>query len=267
MGRGLVVVLAIATLATLIVAATGGAALQTKSASVEIESAESGSVTAKCKRGREALSGGFETESNAQVFGSTRAGKRKWTVAGRAGGGGATLTALTYCDKSEPGLKQKSTDVAYDSDAVQVSATARCKRRSEAVSGGFSSQSEGPPPVTALWREGKRKWTASGLVFALNPGTFTAFAYCDKSEPGLKTKSSTVSLGNFENGSATAKCKRGSEAVSGGFSSPEVTAAGFPGPAVIVHESQREGKRKWTASGRAGAGGGSLTVYAYCEKK
>jgi hypothetical protein len=121
-----------------------------------------------------------------------------------------------------------------------------------------------------LARDGKRRWSASGLVFGDSPGTFTAFVYCDKSEPGLKVKSRTIAIGSFENGSVTARCKRKTQLVSGGFASSalaEVMTAGFPGPSVIVYESQREGKRRWTATGLAGFGGGDLTAYAYCKKK
>jgi hypothetical protein len=267
MGRGLVVVVAIAMLGALVVATTGGAALKTKSASVELEANEMGSATAQCKRGTEAVSGGFEMPEFSGVFEAVRAGKRKWTITGRSGGLEAgTLTAFVYCDKSRPGLKKKSSEVPFDSETSTVSATAKCKRGSEAVSGGFSGEAGFRPNALALRRDGKRRWTAS----ALNPfdtGTFTAFAYCDKSEPGLKTRSTTVAIGDFDHGSATTKCRRGTQLVSGGFSSPPVMTAGFPGPAVIVIESRREGKRGWTASGLAGGGGGSLTVYAYCEKK
>jgi hypothetical protein len=268
MRRGLGAALAIAMLGALI-AATGAAALKTKSASTEIESGESGSATAKCKRGSEAVSGGFDAATNAEVIESSRAGKREWTAAGRAGGGGATFTVSAYCDKSEPGLKTKATEVPIDPDGLVVSATAKCKRGTEAVSGAFESESDGAPPVTASSRVGKRRWRASGLVFANSPGTFRAVAYCDKSEPGLKTKTATAKIDSFAHGSATAKCKRGTEAVSGGFASPEpeVLAAGFPGPAVVVLASTREGKRRWTASGFAGFGGGTLTAYAYCEKR
>jgi hypothetical protein len=267
MGRGLVVVVAIAMLGALAAAATGGAALKEKSASVELGTNEVGSATAQCKRGTKALSGGFAMPDRSSIFEAVRAGKRRWTVTGRSPGlEPGTLTTFVYCDKSRSRLKEKSSVVPFDSETTTASATAKCRRGSEAISGGFSSDPQFPPNAVALRRDGKRRWTAS----AINPGstgTFTAFAYCDKSEPGLKARSTTVAIGNFEPGSATTKCKRGTELVSGGFSSPPAMTAGFPGPAVIVSESHREGKRGWTASGRAGAGGGSLTVYAYCEKK
>ena len=267
MGRGLVMVVAIAMLGALVAAATSGAALKTRSASVALEANEVGSATAQCKRGTKAVSGGFEMPEFSAIFEAVRVGKRKWTVTGRTPGLEAgTLTTFVYCDKSRPRLKEKSSEVPFDSETTTASATAKCKRGSEAVSGGFSSDPQFPPNAVALRRDGKRRWTAS----AINPGstgTFTAFVYCDKSEPGLKARSTTVAIGDFDPGSATTKCKRGTELVSGGFSSPEAMISGFPGPAVIVNASHREGKRGWTASGLGGAGGGSLTVHAYCRKK
>jgi hypothetical protein len=258
----------VAALAALVVlAASASAGLKEKSSSVELGASEAGSATAQCKRGSEAVAGGFELPPDfSAAFDAVRAGKRKWTAEGRTGSTPGSLTAFVYCDRSEPGLKKKSIDVSFDPETTTPSSTAKCKRGSEAVSGGFSSESEFRPQAVASRRDGKRRWTASGINPA-SEGTFTAFAYCDKSEPGLKTKSATVAIGGFQSGTATTKCKRKTQLVSGGFSSPEGMTAGFPGPAVIVTESRREGKRSWTVSGIAGSGGGSLTVYAYCQKK
>jgi hypothetical protein len=268
MGRAVGVVLMIASLGALILAATGGAALKTKSASTHLDPSEEGSVTAKCKRGTEAVSGGFETTEEGRIRGAARAGKRQWTVTGLGGGiDGVPMTAFAYCDRSEPKLKKQSTEVSVDSSDVRAAATATCKRGTEAVSGGFEGDSE--LVVVAAQRDGKRRWTAAALEL-LPVGqtrTFTAFVYCDKSKPGLKVRSSTTEIDSFGLGSATTECGRRTKLVSGGFSSPPVMASGFPGPAVIVHESHREGARGWTASGLAGFGGGSLAVYAYCEKK
>jgi len=267
-GRGLGVVLAIATLATLIAAATGGAALKTKSASVEIESGETGSATAACNPKSRAISGGFDvdTESLAQVPIFKREGRRGWTTTATPGGiEPATLTTYAYCDKSAPRLKEKTATVPF-ADGPLSSASVKCKRGGEVFAGGF--ETDELYFAVASRRSGKRTWTVTGNAIP-EAGTLTVFAYCDKSEPKLKTKSKTEPLGSFEQGSATAKCKRRPIAVAGGFESPapETMAAGFPGPLVLVNESRREGKRRWTVTGTAGFGGGSLTAYAYCKKK
>jgi hypothetical protein len=266
MGRGLAAMLVTAAVGAVLVAATGVAAVKTKSASIELDAGERGSVTAECKRRSRVVSGGFDVDTDdlTRVPVSKREGKRGWTTTATPSGlDPATLTTYAYCDRSAPRLKARSATVPVAGPVTNVSV--KCKRGSEVFAGGFESDGESFP-VTSM-RAGKRTWTATGNTF---PDTsLTAFAYCDRSQPGLKTKSETEQLGSFELGSATAKCKRGTTAVSGGFDSPdpEVMAAGFPGPLVLVNESRREGKRRWTATGTAGFGGGSLTVYAYCEKK
>ena len=60
-----------------------------------------------------------------------------------------------------------------------------------------------------------------GANAGTDPGELAAYAYCDKKEPGLKRKSTTVTVEGNSTGSATAKCKRGSVAVSGGYGSED----------------------------------------------
>jgi hypothetical protein len=253
-------------------ATLAGGALKTKSSSTTIQPDEIGSATAKCKRGSEAVSGGFESDvSQTNVFTtqSKRDGKRSWTASAGPISGTTTLTVFAYCDPSKPRLKERSETISIDPDLSFASVTAECGRGARALSGGFESTSPDPVSVSELRRDGKRRWIASGYVNSIDVESLTAFVYCDKSKPRLKTKSASTPIGEFEHGSATATCRRGTEAVSGGFGSPapETLAAGFPGPTVLASESRREGNRKWTVAGQAGGGGGTLIAYAYCEKK
>ena len=64
---------------------------------------------------------------------------------------------------------------------------------------------------------------------------------------GLKTESKRTTLQADETGSATAKCKRGTKVVSGGFSGP-LTPNGSLGPQIFPTASTKSGKRRWTAS-------------------
>jgi hypothetical protein len=80
---------------------------------------------------------------------------------------------------------------------------------------------------------------------------------------GLKTKSETVSVDPGENGSATATCKQGTKAVSGGFEA-EYDPSGST-PFFLIAESRREGGRKWTSAGYNSGATGDLTSFAYCR--
>jgi phage terminase large subunit-like protein len=193
---------------------------------------------------------------------STRDGKRRATaLAHNSGSSAGELIAHAYCDKDKPGLKTKTASTAAIGFLEDASATAKCGKGSEAVWGGFDS----PNLSIGSSREGKRKWTASAVNFD-PPAPLTVYVYCDKGEPGLKTKEASTTVGADEIGSATARCRKGSEAVSGGYFAP----GGFDldvGSEIYFYESFRKGKRKWTASGLNLGDPATLTVFAYCEKK
>jgi phage terminase large subunit-like protein len=267
------VTVAAAVLVGLVGVAASAAALKTKSASTTIASGDDGSATAKCKRGTEAVAGGFKSPgfitpldsvAGPAVFSfeSRRDGRR--TLLGSAHNSGSdtgTLVVQTYCDTDKPRLKTLSASSATIDFLDDDSATARCGKGSEAVWGGFDS----PDLSIGSSREGRRKWTASAVNFN-DPAPLTVYAYCDKSEPGLKTKAKSTTIGHDQVGTATAKCKRGSEAVSGGYFAP----GGFDldvGSEIYFYESHRKGKRKWTASGLNQGDPAKLTTFAYCAPK
>jgi hypothetical protein len=148
-------------------------------------------------------------------------------------------------------------------------ATAHCPRGSEAVAGGFASPGFDPeftgPGILPedSKRAGERAWKTSGFNFGGDTGKEVGYAYCDTRKPGLSGKSDTVSIPPLSNGSATATCPRGSEAVSGGFS-------GF-GPldsAVFPYTSKRVGDRSWKVVGRNSDQNNAedLKAFAYCDK-
>jgi hypothetical protein len=81
----------------------------------------------------------------------------------------------------------------------------------------------------------------------------------------LKTKSATTTVAADENGSATATCKRGTKAVSGGFET-EFSLPPVNFPFIPAYVSRREGARAWTSSGfNDGDSDGDLTSFAYCR--
>jgi hypothetical protein len=269
------------------VMAASATALKTKSASSTVAASAAGALTtAKCKKGSEAVSGGFDDPSFDPTFltggsifhaESHRAGKRKWTaLPANSGQGSGEFVVYAYCDKSDPGLKKKSATVTVPQEDV-ASVTVRCKRGSEVLSGGSASPGfdydDGPSvyPFESR-REGKRKWTVSAYNFSSTVvGDLTAFAYCDKSEPGLKAKSSETAIGTDLVESTSAKCKKGTEAVSGGFDNPDFDPTydtTGDGPGIYPYESRREGKRTWSGSAyNDGESTGTFAVFAYCAEK
>lgn len=81
----------------------------------------------------------------------------------------------------------------------------------------------------------------------------------------LKTSSETTSIAPGENGSATARCKEGTKAVSGGFET-QLTNAGASFIPFQVTQSNRSAGREWTAVAHNQSGEpGDLTSFAYCR--
>jgi hypothetical protein len=79
----------------------------------------------------------------------------------------------------------------------------------------------------------------------------------------LKTKSATAEADFEERASATATCKRGTKAVSGGFEA-EYDLGGFT-PIFYPDQSSRTGGRKWTSEAANFGMEGLLTSYVYCR--
>ena len=158
-----------------------------------IVAGDTGSATVSCPPGGEAVSGGFTTDyrgdgANIYTHTSRRQGRREWLVEGFNLLGNATkLTAIAYCAKDRLGLKQKSATANADSGEV-ASATAKCKRKQRAVSGGFEGTWFDQPGETTeiaeSRRKGKRGWEASTSAFTTSPPVpWEAFVYCiDKKE-------------------------------------------------------------------------------------
>jgi hypothetical protein len=169
-------------------------------------------------------------------------------------------------------LKTKSkTDAA--SSAEYAEATAKCKRGTRAVSGGFEAEPPDAGPSTAFFeavdqssRTGGRRWTAEGLNLGNEAGDLTAFAYCRDQK--LKTRKATTSVGPGEAESVTARCKRGTTALSGGFDGEHVDIFNTSDtPWFWVMRSVMEGKRKWTVeafNGSSGGVAGDLTASVVC---
>jgi hypothetical protein len=262
-------ILGTATLAVGIGVATG-AKLKTKSQTVEVDPAENGTATAKCKQGTKAVSGGFEAEFIPPfllIEESRRTGGREWTsTAFDNSGDPGDLTSFAYCRDQKLKTRSKTTEVnPGDLDSV----TARCKQGEKAFSGGFAAEEidvPGPTPgfyLAESHKQGKREWTVSAFNVGNEDGDLTAYVNCRKGK-GVKTKQAEETLSTNEFDSAEARCSRKQRVVAGGFDlDSDWTTTG-----AWAMESHKVGKRGWEVAARdAGGQPHDLIAYAYCEKK
>lgn len=235
-------------------------------------------VSAACTSGSEAVSGGFaspgfDPQANGPAnlaFSSSRFHDDHWRVAGHNfGATSGKLFSYVYCDRHEPGLV-----VASKSNSIPASdhgsAIAKCRRGTEAVSGGFRSPKAGPDAKTLFAftskRVGDRKWkVAVGNNDSTNAHKLKVFAYCDKHEPGLVSRSKDGTVAGGDKVSLTPKCPNGRRAVSGGYHStidPATDAAGF------AFTSRRDSKLSWKISAFGNAGAMTMsteTAIVYCK--
>jgi hypothetical protein len=147
--------------------------------------------------------------------------------------------------------------------------TAKCPKGSEAAAGGFVgafSNPDGKNLGFASRRTTARGWKAGAWnLDETHSAKLTAHAYCSKRPLHLKVKTAKKALGFEQQGSATAKCPRGTKVVSGGFAGP-FSQSGV-GASMFVYSSKRVGKARWrAAAANEGGAKGTLTAFAYCKK-
>jgi hypothetical protein len=163
--------------------------LKTKSKTTAVDPADLDSVTARCKQGQKAFSGGFAAEEvdvgmSSPVFypvESHKQGKREWTVSAYNGGGAeGDLTAYVHCRKGK-GVKTKQADEALSANEFE-SVEARCSRKQRVVSGGFDHDSDWT--ATGSYgmeskKVGQRGWEVAAFGLG-QPHDVVAYAYCEK---------------------------------------------------------------------------------------
>jgi hypothetical protein len=167
-------------------------------------------------------------------------------------------------------LKTKSATVVVDSDDVG-SATAKCKRGTKSVSGGFEGEpfDEGnPSPFFAPNQSSRtqaRQWTGETYNYGgISAGDFTSFAYCREFRKKVRTWTNTESVAPGATETVTANCERG-KAVSGGFDGDETDPAG-PSPFFLVGTSRRAGPRAWEVVAlNDGSVAGELSAQVNCR--
>jgi hypothetical protein len=256
--------------AAVLLVATGAVAagaLKDSSAEFTIPPHDFGDGIAACEAGARAVAGGFEvTEPGLFPSDSARESKGAWRSGGTSNDDQPeTATVYAYCDRRARKLKEKSGSQAIDAMSVET-ITARCGRGKEAVSGGFDSPDDslGHVNLVGSHRAGKRKWALTLFNASVQSETFTAFAYCDKTQPRLKTRSESVTVDSAFGQSVAASCAGKQRLRAGGFEVEYSEAADQRGRITL---SRRIDDRGWEAGARFIEGTPDLTAYAYCKKK
>jgi hypothetical protein len=162
--------------------------LKVESGSASVAPFATGSATATCPGGREAVSGGVAGlgpgEDYVVPFTSKRVGDHKWKVSGfnNDNTNPEDLKAFAYCDKHGPGLKAESKQVMVP-EQEQRSATASCGRGGKAYSGGYAAKMDmdanGPFAFTSKKAKGG-DWKATAEGNGDGTSSFTVFAYCKR---------------------------------------------------------------------------------------
>jgi hypothetical protein len=265
--------------AVALIGASGALAggLKTESETFELNGITSG--TAECQGKRKTVSGGFAPQSlGVPISRSSKAGKRGWTAEGFAFK--LEMTVYAYCARKGKKPTTESAETTVPVGEIR-SVTASCEPGTKAVSGGFFGQLGGIGSVPDVRvhesrKTGVRDWTVSAGNRGGFEGDLIAYVNC-RGGKGLKSRSKSITLDGATgmqadpSGSVTAKCKRGTRAISGGFSGlidESFLADPDSGPGVIPSLSRRAGGRKWeTGAVNEGGESGELTSYVYCQKK
>jgi hypothetical protein len=202
---------------------------------------------------------------------------RRWTRWIAVAVGASTFLAVAGIAAAHLTSESASTTIAPQEDGI---ATAKCGSGSEAVAGGFAAPGLDPTAETgpailsyASLRTADGKWQARGHNFN-NPtpapkvdagsGPLVAYAYCDKHDPSVTVRSRATMVAAQGNASLTPKCRRGSEAVSGGLESDAPQADGLT---PYAYMSQRVGNRGWkVAVHNLASDPHAVAAFAYCEK-
>jgi hypothetical protein len=226
-------------------------------------------ATAKCGAHEVVVSGGYKTsgkDGGAAVLSLTADGK-SWTVNFYPYTNPDMLTTYAYCAHNasvSAHSKQVSATVRGDNTTV----TARCKAGETLVAGGYQFK----PTVGEDTSPTYRDYAANGgwsvmSVFNSVPAKLAAYAYCERGVVVKVRSSSSGSIHDQGNGSATATCHKGETLLGGGYTTtPTPDYFDTTGPDLFYRDSYRSGARSWTASAHnVSSASGKTTAFAYCK--
>lgn len=154
-----------------------------------------------------------------------------------------------------------------------ASALAVCPRGTQAAAGGYSQS----PPATNLagaslidvsdsYRQSSRSWTVTGTQVTGSSGALTAYAYCLRNLPRIKTAVKISPLGAPARSevTVTATCPGKTKLLSGGYRKPPFSGGSF----VFLLDNERAALTSWTITAVRGNVGslsaGKAYSVAYC---
>jgi len=169
-----------------------------RSKSTTLSRGQHATLTPKCPKGREAVSGGFQSDAPTPdsqdftdyVYTSKRSGDRAWKVgAVDIDASPHKVTAFAYCEKQAPDLVSRSTKQTISTGPMAGTATikAKCPKGGKAFSGGYKSTFEQATLgfTTSIAFTSKRSegqsWKVAALAAVLNSTgapTEKAIVYC-----------------------------------------------------------------------------------------
>ncbi len=165
-----------------------------RSATTTVAGAGHATLTPTCPTGREAISGGFQSDAPTPGTGeftnfaytSKRAGDQAWKIAVlNLDPSSHTVTAFAYCEKHAPKLVSRSAQATVSLQEAAI--TAKCPEGSKAFSGGYKStfSGSGTTADTSLAftskRAGGESWKVSTIAVIIGETTAPtekAIVYC-----------------------------------------------------------------------------------------
>ena len=236
-----------------------------------------------CPKGTRAAGGGFATSepvirqvnsSASLVFESRRIRGRQWRASAlQVIGGPMTLTSYVYCQARLGRVRARSQPINLAGAGSTIgAATARCPRRSRAISGGFGTSTPVAPISGAIpfesTRQGRRAWRVTAILGTDIAATLTSYVYCSRRRSiGPVFPASDVAVGQGAVADVLAgPCPRWRSPIAGGFVTSTPSLLG-QAEIMVVFESRRI-KRHWRVRGFEGGeqstSSNSLIGAAYC---
>ena len=187
-------------------------------------------------------------------------------------GGIALVAMLALGAGTAWGLTTRTASTTVGPSPDASSTAAKCPRGKKVISGGFNNPgfadlTSGSPGLFAYasHKSRGRRWTVAAQNDNNGAGTEKAFVYCGNAD-SLSTRwvSATVPNMGTRHRTLTARCPRGSQAISGGFDNPGFTEDGGAGFFPFVSKQYR--LRGWRVSVELfRPAPATLKVFAYCR--
>jgi hypothetical protein len=246
-----------------------GGALKERSSSFTVQGFGEG--TAKCKRGQQAVGGGFYVErgedDGAGSLASERQGKRGWRFRLWANenpnDAGLDASAYVYCAKKRKLVTRSTTRVIDGFEPETVSA--ECPGSKDAVAGGFAAPDSFNIVVAMSRLADEDEWEVRFV--RADGASVTVYVLCQKLRRGLRTETDTITVNSSVFDSPVSASCRGKRRVRTGGFDAEFDLTDLGSPQATVDGSRRAGKRTWEATVNGIQGVADVTVYAYCERK